>query len=73
MDRREWGKKIVIISLLFLFQRFIPETTVGPATLLHKGCAKGPYRNSTAGSGGWDCLGGGIVGGPPVTCGCFCA
>ena len=69
--KKELRKGIVISLFLvlsfFLFQRFIPEITSGPATLLHKGCAKGPYRISTAGGSG------GFVGGPPFTCGCCCA
>ena len=43
----------VICDIIF-FQRFIPEITGGPATLLHGGRVKGPYRISTAGGG---CLG----------------
>ena len=68
-DREEKEVIIYIISYHFVcfFQRFIPEITAGPATLLHGGCVKGPYRISTSGGDCFDRNGGG-----PFACGCCC-
>jgi len=70
--KEETAKKRVIYYVISLFQRFIPEIMGGPATLLHGGCAKGPYRISTVGGSGCDCLGSNGGGPPACDCGCCC-